>query len=170
MELVELGALSLQDWVSLTGREPEPFGSVTASLTWRVRDRHVGLRDDDGALVAAIGATLATIEAAGGERFEVVGIGSLIVRRDLRGMHVMTPLADALRRLAQTMGPERAMIFCREELIPLYRHRGYERIEAPVWADQPAERIQMPLPAMWSQLHPGPGLPPGRLDVVGLPF
>ena len=35
MELVELGALSDQDWAELQDGEHEPFGPVGAALAWR---------------------------------------------------------------------------------------------------------------------------------------
>jgi hypothetical protein len=72
--------------------------------------------------------------------------------------------------LAEGLGPERAMLFCRPELVALYRRRGFVEIDAPVWVDQPGGRIEMPLAAMWRPLRAGAEWPPGRVDVRGLPF
>jgi hypothetical protein len=41
LEAVELGALTEQDWEDLQDGEPEPFGPVGATLTWRPKDRHI---------------------------------------------------------------------------------------------------------------------------------
>jgi hypothetical protein len=33
--------------------------------------------------------------------------------------------------------PERAMLFCRPELVPVYERFGFIAIAAPIWVDQP---------------------------------
>lgn len=53
---------------------------------------------------------------------------------------VVEPLLD----IASQLGPARAMLFGRRELVPLV--------------------------AMWRALRSGTGWPPGRIDVRGLPF
>ena len=168
-ELVEFGPLSLRQWVELTGHEPAPFGRTTATLTFRPKEHHVGFRDPDGRLVAAVGATVVTVSIAGGEPLEVVGGGGLIVRRDLRGQGLSTPLTAALRTLVLGLGPDRAMIFCEPDLLALHTRRGYTRIDAPIFVDQPGGRIEMPLLGMWRPVRPC-SWPPGRVDVHGLPF
>jgi hypothetical protein len=92
------------------------------------------------------------------------------VTRSLRGRGLMSTLVEPLLRLAEGLGPERAMLFCRPELVAPYRRLGFIEIAAPVWADQPEGRIEMPMAAMWRALRPGAKWPPGRVDVRGLPF
>ena len=75
-----------------------------------------------------------------------------------------------LVELGAAAGPDRAMIFCRQELVDLYRRLDFRPIAAPVWADQPEGRIEMPMPAVWRPLREGARWPPGRVDVRGLPF
>ena len=168
-ELVEFGPLTLRQWVELTGHEPAPFGRTTATLSFRAKDHHVGFRDSNGGLVAAVGATIVTLSVEDGEPFEVVGGGGLIVRRDLRGQGLSAPLTAALRELVVALGPDRAMIFCEPDLLDLHTRRGYTRIEAPIFVDQPGGRTQMPLPGMWRAIRPS-SWPPGRVDLRGLPF
>jgi predicted GNAT family N-acyltransferase len=171
VELVELGALSDEDWAELQDGEHEPFGPVGARLAWRPKDRHIGLRGPDGRLVAVAGAVIATVEVGRAESFEIVGLGSLIVTRSQRGGGLMSKVVEPLLRLAAGMGPDRGMIFCRPDLVALYRRIAFIEIKAPVWADQPDGRIEMPLAAMWRALHDGAAeWPPGRVDVHGLPF
>ena len=162
--------MSVRDWVDLTDREVEAFGSAAAGLVWRPKDRNVGLRDPDGRLMAVAGATLADVEVDGAGTFAVVGLGGLIVRREGRGRGLGVTLMDGLVRMARGLGPELAMIFCRDELGPLYVRRGYTEITEAVWVDQPGGRIQMPLVAMWRPVHGRPVWPAGRVDVRGLPF
>jgi hypothetical protein len=82
----------------------------------------------------------------------------------------MSRLVQPVLALAQSMGPDRAMLFCRPELVALYRRLAFVEIAAPVWADQPQGRVQMPMPAMWRALREGAGWPAGGVDVRGLPF
>jgi predicted GNAT family N-acyltransferase len=171
VELVELGALSDEDWAELQDGEHEPFGPVGAGLAWRPKDRHIGLRAPDGRLFAVAGAVIATVEVEHAGTIEVVGLGSLIVTQSRRGSGLMSRVVEPLLRLAEGMGPDRAMIFCRPDLVALYRRIAFIEITAPVWADQPGGRIEMPLAAMWRALHDGAAdWPPGRVDVHGLPF
>jgi hypothetical protein len=82
----------------------------------------------------------------------------------------MPPLVDALMEMAEGMGPDRAALFCRPELVPVYEPRGFATISTAVWADQPEGRREIPLAFMWRALREGADWPPGRVDVLGLPF
>jgi predicted GNAT family N-acyltransferase len=170
VELVELGALSMADWLALTGREPEPFGVRSAGLSWRPKDRHVGLRAPDGRLAAVGGAAVVAVSVDGGVPFDVVGLGGLIIRHDARGQGLMPRLMDGLVDVALRLGPDRAMIFSDQPLVALYARRGYAALTDEVYVDQPAGRVAMPLTTMWRALRPGATWPAGRVDVHGLPF
>ncbi len=170
LDLVEVGALTLRDWVELTERDPDAFGHAGEGLVWRPKDRHVCLRDQDGRLVAAGGATVVAVEV-GDERLDVVGMGSLIVHRELRGTGAMTRVSDAMARLAESLGPDHAMIFCLPRLTDMHRARDYRVIDAPVTVDQPDGRVVMTQTAMWRPLRSGAALwPAGPVAVQGLPF
>ncbi|HMD51340.1 MAG TPA: GNAT family N-acetyltransferase [Solirubrobacteraceae bacterium] len=170
MDLVELGALSDRDWTELIAGEHQPFGPDGAGLQWRAKDRHIGVRGAGGALVAVAGAVVATVEIEGGEAFEVVGLGSLIVTRSARGQGLMSRLLGPLLELASEIGPARAMLFCRPPLVAVYRELDFAVIAGPVFAEQPGGRVQVPMTAMWRALHGSPGWPAGRVEVHGLPF
>jgi predicted GNAT family N-acyltransferase len=171
VRLVELGALTEGDWADLLAGEAHAFGEIGEGLSWRPKDRHVGLRTDDGRLVAAAGVVVAAVEVDRAERFDVVGVGSVIVTRSLRGRGLTSSLFGPLWDLVRTAGPERAMLFCRRELVALYSARlRFVEIAAPVWADQPQGRVRMPMAAMWRAVRAGVEWPAGRVDVRGLPF
>jgi predicted GNAT family N-acyltransferase len=170
MELVELDELTEEDWTGLTAGESEPWGAEGAGLQWREKERYVALREGDGRIVAAAGAVLAEIAIEEEARFVLVGLGGLIVTRAMRGRGLMARLVDPLLTLAGTMGPERAMLFCRPVLVERYARLGFLEISDPVRAGQPAGSVEMPLSAMWRALHGAPGWPPGRVEVSGLPF
>jgi GNAT superfamily N-acetyltransferase len=171
VQLDEFGALSVGEWIGLTGREGAPFGAASAGLEFRPKDRHVGYRNGDGRLEAVVGVTVVRVDVESHGTFDVVGVGGLIIRKELRGRKLAAPLMDAVKRVAEGMGPELAMIFCDHTLVTLYENRGYAAIAAPVWVDQPRGRVVMPVPAMWRRLRAtGPAWPEGRVDVRGLPF
>jgi len=169
-ELVELDSVSERDWEGLVGGEHQPWGAQGAALQWREKDRYVGLRGADGRLLAVAGAVVASVAVHGDGAFEVVGLGSLIVTRDERGSGLMSRLVDPLLAIAAQLGPERAMIFCRIELVPLYERLQFAQIADPVWVDGPGGRIEMPLRAMWRALHGPVAWPAGVVEVDGLPF
>ena len=170
LEFGEQGALTERDWADVIDREDEPFGAVPDGLAWRPKDRHVTCRAADGRLVAAAGVLVATVQVDAEATFDVVGLGSVIVTRSLRGRGLMPKLMEPLMRIAHGIGPDRAMLFCRPELVDLYERFEFIRIAAPVWADQPDGRIEMPMVAMWRALRPDAQWPPGRVEVKGLPF
>ncbi len=170
MELVELDAVTEPYWDELIAGEQQPFGPVGGTLAWRDKDRNIGVREADGRLVAAAGAVLADVDVAPEPSFQVVGLGGLIVTREARGRGHMRVLVDALLAIAAGMGPQRAMLFCRPELVDLYRRVGCREIADSVWVDQPEGRIEMPMRAMWRALCEGVDWPAGRVEVHGLPF
>ncbi len=170
MQLVELTALSEQDWAELIAGEEHPWGAAGEALEWRNKDRHVGLRRSDGRMAAAGGAVIVEVNVEGAAGFDVVGIGGVFVTSSLRGRGLTGRLLPMLLGLAETMGPDRAMLFCRPELVGLYGRLGFAEIAAPVWADQPDGRITVPMRAMWRALRLSADWPPGRVDVRGLPF
>jgi GNAT superfamily N-acetyltransferase len=170
MEVVELYEITPQQWGALEDGEREPWGGLAEELAWANKQRHVGLRAADGQLVAIAGALIAEIEVEGVERFDVVGVGSVFVTARERGHGLARTLLDSLLRIAEGMGPERAMLFCRPQLMALYGTLAFAEIHAPVSAQQPDGEIEMPLRAMWRPLREGSSWPEGRVKVLGLPF
>lgn len=170
MQIVELGRLSLRDWAEVIAGEPAPFGEICGELEFQPKDHHIGVRDDSGALVAAVGWTVVTLEIEGHSPFEVIGVGALIVRRDLRCSGLAGPIMDLLVERSAETGLEFRMLFCEPHLEALYRRRGYELITDPVWVHQRSGLVRAPLLAMWRSVRPGGAWPAGSVKVQGLPF
>jgi predicted N-acetyltransferase YhbS len=170
MQVVELDRLAEPYWEEVVAGEPEPWGSAGEELAWRDKTRNIGLRDDDGRLLAAAGAVVAEVRVGHESPFEVAGLGGLIVTRSARGRGLARLLARQLLVVAREFGTQRAMLFCRPQLMALYGTFGFAPIEAPVWADQPGGRIEMPLPAMWKMLSGDVGWPAGTVELLGEPF
>jgi len=176
VEAVELERVSHADWLEVVAGEQDPWGAEGAAFRWRDKQRHVGIRGDDGRLQALAGTVVAAVRVGGeapdrgGERFEVVGIGGVIVTREQRGRGLARILIERTLELAAAQGPERAMLFCLPELMGLYARFSFSPVQAEAWADQPGGRVRLPMRAMWRALRPGAGWPPGRVDVEGEPF
>jgi predicted N-acetyltransferase YhbS len=171
MEVVDLDRLAEPGWEELLAGEHEPWGGgVAEQLAWREKTRNIGVRDEDGRLLAAGGAVLAEVRVGQESPFHVAGLGGLIVTRSARGRGLARLLARHLLVVAGELGAKRAMLFCQPPLMALYRTFGFAPIEAPVWADQPGGRIEMPLPAMWKALGGDVVWPAGRVELSGEPF
>jgi predicted N-acetyltransferase YhbS len=170
VELVEIPELGAEGWAQLADGEDSPFGAVGESLSWGLKERRVALRDDDGRIVASAAWVLVPVAVEGHGEFQVVGVGGVMVTHTRRGEGLFWRVVEPALERAAALGPERAMLFCRPELQVLYTRLGFQAIEAPVWADQPDGRIEMPMAAMWRPLREGVTWPPGRVDVRGLPF
>ncbi len=170
MRLVELDRPSEPYWEELVAGEPEPFGAIGESLIWRDKTRNIGVREDDGRLVAAAGVVLAEVKTEQEPPFEVADLGGLMVTRSARGRGLARMLCQRLIVLAGELEVRRAMLFCLPKLMPFYREFGFVRIDAPVWADQPGGRIEMPLQGMWKALESETDWPSGRVELQGEPF
>ncbi len=170
MEFLELDALTEQDWAEVVAGEQHPYGPEGAELAWRTKDRQFALRADGGRLVALAGLVAVAVEIEHAGSLDAVGLGSVIVTPSERGRGLMARVVTPVLAIAERLGPERAMLFCRSELVPVYGRLGFEEIAAPVSADQPAGPVEMPMRAMWRALRAGAEWPDGRVHVRGLPF
>jgi predicted N-acetyltransferase YhbS len=170
MRAHELTSVEPGAWAELEAGEEQPWGGVAEQLEWAGKDRHVGIRAPDGRLLGHAGTVLARVAVEGRGEFPVVGLGGVIVRREERGRGLARELIERALEIADSLGPERAMLFCRPELTALYARFDFEPIEAQVGAQQPGGRIEMPMRAMWRALADGVDWPPGDVEVLGLPF
>ena len=170
MEAIELPGVSSEQWRAIQGEEANPWGGEAEELSWAEKQRHVGVRGEDGELLAMAGALVAEVSVEGGEPFGVVGIGGVIVRRDMRGRGLARLVVEAILDVGRGLGPAHAMLFCREPLVALYERFGFHTIAAPVSAAQPDGRIEMPMHSMWSPLRAGASWPAGAVEVLGEPF
>jgi predicted N-acetyltransferase YhbS len=171
VQAVALEHVDSAQWSALQGDDPHPWGSSEAeALEWAEKRHHVGVEADDGGLLAVAGAVVADVAVAGAEPFPVVGIGGVIVRPDQRGRGLARLVVEAILEVAHRLGPERAMLFCREPLVALYERFDFRTIDGPVGAAQPGGRVVVPMRGMWAPLRDGATWPEGPVEVVGEPF
>ena len=173
VHVVELEAVTDAQWAEIVGDEIEPWGGgVGERMSWAEKEWYVAALSWDESLAALAGATVAGVDVEDGGSFDVLGIGGVFVRANKRRRGLALLLMKELLARAEedNASPDRAMLFCRPHLTGLYRKTGFREIDAPVWAEQPDGRVEMPVPAMWRALREGTDWPPGRVDVRGLPF
>jgi GNAT superfamily N-acetyltransferase len=164
--IVELAELSDEQWDELRAGEERPWGSD--GLEWASKERLLALQVDNR-LVALAGWSIVEIEA-GGEAFEVVGLGAVMVSRPHRGKGYARGVLVPWLERAATLGPARAALFCAPHNVGLYARFGFTELPGPVTADQPAGPVTMPGAFMWRPLHAGATWPDGPIRVRGLPF
>ena len=155
-----------ESWEALVAGEVNPFGLGDSTISWREKTHHT-VQYDGERPIAHVGLLVAPVRA-GGETFDVLGVGGVIVARSHRGTGVLRPLLEAA--LARDLGPERALLWCSTENAAIYARFGFEHVEAPVTVDQPDGPYVMPMPTMWKPLRAGARWPAGDVTVPGLPF
>ena len=172
MELVELDAVSREEWQQLGANEPGAWGGgAPETLVWRGKEHHLALREPGGRLLAVAETLIASVSVEGTAAFEVLGIGGVFVSASDRGRGLMREIVGSLlTRAREGGGPERGMLFCLPRLAPVYGRLGFAEITDPVWVDQPDGRIEIPMVSMWIALQGRPDWPSGRVDLQGLPF
>jgi predicted GNAT family N-acyltransferase len=167
--IAEQGDLTDAQWEELQAGEDDPFGVGDLDMQWQPKERYLVLSGPDGRLRAAAGLVEVDVEA-GGETFPVAGVGGVIVAHPYRGQGLARQVVEAAVARAETLGPERAMLFCAPHNIALYARFGFIEIAAPVFAQQPQGEIEMPPAAMWRPLREGAGWPDGPVRLAGRPF
>jgi predicted N-acetyltransferase YhbS len=170
MELVEFGVLTDELRAELEGDETDPWDAARVPpMQWRSKERHVGLREDGGPLIANAGLIVVEVEV-GGARFPVVGVGGVIVNREHRGRGLSLRVVEAAVAKAATLGPDFAVLFCHEDRTGLYRRFGFEGVGGEVLVDDDGGQIVMAMQTMWRALSSGARWPEGRVVVHSLPF
>lgn len=173
MEIIETGALSAAHREELEAGEQDPFGAAQLErfgrIDWRPKDRHVLLRDG-GRLVASAGTVVTDVRVGGGAPFAVIGLGGVLVTASRRGEGLARMVVEAALERAAPDGPRLVLLFCLDDRAGLYEGLGFEQVAGSVGVEQPSGPAEMPLRAMWRALRPSATWPPGRTEVLGLPF
>jgi predicted N-acetyltransferase YhbS len=114
MWLVELDNLAEPLLGGAGGRRARVVWWHRRDLLWRDKTHNIGVRADDGRLVAAAGVVLAEVMIEREPSFEVAGLGGLIVTRSERGRGLA-------RMLCQAWSSLRANLRCGERCSSAYR-------------------------------------------------
>lgn len=169
MEVVEFGSLTDEHRIALEGDESDPFDAARVPLRFRSKERHVGLQDESGRLVASTGMVVADVEV-GAERFPVVGLGGVIVSASYRGRGLARRVVEVALAKAQCLGPRFSILFCHEDRAGLYRRLGFVEVHDDVLVQQPHGYAAMTQQTMWIALHGENKWPSGEVVVHSLPF
>lgn len=169
MEILDLGLLDAAQTAQLEGDEHDPFDAAGITLRFRAKERHVVLAQD-GRLIASAGLTRADV-TVGGERFEVCGLGGVIVNLEHRGEGLARQIVELALERCAAMGPRFALLFCHANRAGLYERLGFSVIAAPVRVGQPTGFEPMTAQLTMSRpLAAGASWPDGPVTVHGLPF
>jgi predicted GNAT family N-acyltransferase len=170
IELRELaGDHTADERAELHDGEVNAFESAHLGIYWEDHERRIVLYED-GRMIACAGLLVAPV-SVGGETFDVVGVGGVIVTHSRRGQGLARLVMDGALRRAAELGPEFALLFCRPDRAGFYAKLGFVRVSEPVQVGQPDDkRVTMPLETMWRPLRAGAAWPPGPVDLPGLPF
>ena len=139
------------------------------TLHYRRKERHVGLVDETGRLIASTGMLIVDAEVDGA-RFEVVGLGGVIVTAANRGRGLGRAVLEAALQKAASLGPDFAILFCYANRSGLYRKLGFSEVTADVLVKQPSGHARMPQQTMSRPLVPEARWPGGDVVVHSLPF
>jgi predicted GNAT family N-acyltransferase len=170
VQAVELDRVGAAEWHAVLAGEQRAFGGVGEELSWARKTRHVAVLGEAGSPLAMAGAVIASVSVPPAPPFPVVGIGGVIVTHTMRGRGLSRLVLEAILEVARQLGPERAMLFCRERLTTLYARFGFQPIDCPVIAEQPGGHVLVPMRAMWAPLTDGADWPAGEVEVLGEPF
>jgi predicted N-acetyltransferase YhbS len=169
MKVVEFGRLTDEHRRALEGDEPDPFDSAEVALRFRSKERHVGLQDESGRLVASTGMVVVDVQVEV-ERFPVVGIGGVIVSAPYRGRGLARRVVEVALARARHLGPRFSILFCHEDRAGLYRKLGFVQLPENVRVKQPGGYAPMTQRTMWIALHGEERWPSGDVVVHSLPF
>src|SRR5947199_5927360 len=92
----------------LIGDEEDPFEMTRVTMQFRPKERHVGLRDEAGRLVAATGTVMSEV-TVGRRSFPVAGIGGVIVVAAQRGRGLGRRVVEEALARAGSSRAEHAM-------------------------------------------------------------
>ncbi|MEU4348114.1 GNAT family N-acetyltransferase [Streptomyces sp. NPDC023838] len=166
--VVRLAAYTKADQSEILGEGDDPFGVAEAGLTWLPKEDHFGVRHQ-GRLVAHAG-LLPLPVSTGGVDAQVMGVGGVAVSPALRGHGLARLVVDAALDHARTRGPRHALLFCRPQLVALYRRLGWTPLHRDVEVEQPAGPVVMPLRTMWIPLHDDEPWPEGPVRLRSYPM
>ncbi|MGA8353916.1 MAG: GNAT family N-acetyltransferase [Solirubrobacteraceae bacterium] len=170
MNFVELGRLTSKQYDELGGGDQDLFRREYLGLHWQDKERYFVLCDCDGRALAAAGLVVVDVEVVPHEPFAVAGIGDVIVAKPFRGQGLARMVVGAAIDHAKSVGLEIAMLFCDAGMVGLYERLNFIEIDPPIYVEQPAGSMQIPMRSMWRAVREGASWPVGTATLRGLPF
>lgn len=156
------------DLHDIAGDNPDPFEVSGLGLTWRAKEHHFGIRDEE--LLVAHAGWVAVPVWVGGTRLQVAGLGGVIVSPELRERGLAKLVVTATMAHASGLGLELGLLFCRPDRVPVYARMGWMPVPVDIEVEQPAGNLTMPLPAMWLPLGDAASWPQGPVSLLSLPM
>lgn len=144
------------------------FGVLPHTMTWRSKDLHFVLYDDQKP-VSHVGVLKHEI-SVGGDSVTVGGIGGVVTVPEAQKKGVAQHLVEhATSFLGRAWAVDAGLLFCLPKMESYYARLGWQTLEAPVTIEQPAGRIISPLPVMILPIRMT-RWPTGDVDLQSLPW
>ncbi|MFE9426877.1 GNAT family N-acetyltransferase [Kitasatospora sp. NPDC006697] len=166
--ILDLAAYGPAEKRQVVGENEDPAGVAVTGLTWRLKERHVGIRDGER-LVAHAGWVEVPVRVGAGE-LRAAGIGAVAVAPELRRRGLAGAVVTAAMERAGAEGLEFGLLFCWPRLVPLYGGLGWRPVAGEVLVEQPGGPAVMPMRTMWAPLADGAQWPEGAVRLLSLPF
>ncbi len=167
MRWVRMDALSSDLRRALFEWSDDPFQSKAWGLTWRPKEHHVLLYEEDRA-VAHVGLVRATV-LVGGVPLAVGGLGQVVTLPEFQGRGFgKACIQEAERVLREEWGLRHGLLFCFPRLKAFYEALGWVARREPVWISQPQGRVAFPEFSMAREW--GLEWPEGEIEVGGMPW
>lgn len=151
----------------LLGWSSDLFDTENLELIWRPKPAQLVLYEGDEP-VSTCGLLKLTVQVAL-QDLQIGGIGGVVTPlvHQNKG-YAGQVLQEAKRIFAQEWMLDAGMLFCRENLVPFYQGRGWQRLDTPVKIFQPSGMMDCPTPVMVCPLTQS--WPAGAVTVDSLPW
>lgn len=159
--------LSTEQYKSLFQWDVDVFQASELDLVWQSKTAHLLLYDSTR-LVSHVGLLKHQV-IVDSETLLVGGIGGVVTLPGEQGKgYASVLLQSACDKLAQWQ-VDAGMLFCQEQMLAFYAHRGWTLIDAPVTVCQPENVVALPVNAMMKPVRIL-RWPPGAVHVPGYPW
>lgn len=147
VEIKQAASLSAEEYRQLFDWGEDIFGVRGLNLSWRAKDWHF-LLYEDGQPVSHVGVLKHTI-SVGEKPVAVGGVGGVVTSKRAQGKGYAQMLMREVANFFENEYQVKAgLLFCLPRLIPYYESLGWQRVEEPVFIEQPNGTIKSPLDIM----------------------
>ncbi|MEV0647257.1 GNAT family N-acetyltransferase [Phytomonospora sp. NPDC050363] len=165
----QIPELGRERFDEITGGAQDPFETDFLGLVWADKDLHFVVRSE-GRLAAHAGLVVLPM-TVGRERFDVAGLGTVIVSEKMRGHGLARmAVAAAVDHARDVLGVPFGLLFCLDSRVGLYRRLGWRLVEGDVTVGQPGGEVVMGIRTMWIPLRDGIEWPEGPVRLRALPM
>ena len=167
IKIKQTESLSGDEWQKLFGWGEDIFGADDLKLTWRPKDLHFLLYEDEEP-ASHVGVLKHTI-LVGENPVTVGGVGGVVTVPEAQkkgyAARLMRRVAEFFEREWQTQA---GLLFCLPRMVDFYESLGWQKVEEPILIEQPEGTITSPMGIMVLPL--GNAWQSGTVELKSLPW